>query len=147
MTKAKSKTENKKTVKETKPKQTEKIKTKSTTTKTAKTTTKSVTTTKTKTKTTKPKEIKPKPTTRKKAKEEKINFVVSEHILVPRHEIVPESEVPSILKEFNLESKKQLPKILSNDVVIKEIGGKVGNVIRIHRKEPTGDCLYYRVVV
>lgn len=123
MTKAKPKTENKKPVKEKKPKQTEKAKPKP-----------------------KPKETKPK-TTKKKVVEEKVHFSVSTHVLVPKHEIVSDSEIPSILKEYDIESKAQLPKILSDDVVIKEIGAKVGNVIRIYRKEPTGDCLYYRVVV
>jgi DNA-directed RNA polymerase subunit H len=135
LTKAKPKTENKKTVKDKKPKQTEKAKTK--------TETKS----KTKKTVTKTKE-KPKPKTKSKKKtEEKIQFLVSSHVLVPKHEIVSDSEIPTILKEFNIEKKSQFPKILADDAAVKEIGAKKGNVIRIYRKEPTGDCLYYRVVV
>jgi len=84
---------------------------------------------------------------KKKVVEEKVHFSVLTHVLVPKHEIVSDSEIPSILKEYGLESKSQLPKILSGVAVIKEIGAKVGNIIRIYRKEPTGDCLYYRVVV
>jgi len=92
---------------------------------------------------------KPKPKPKKKSKvvEEKIPFSVLSHVLVPKHEIVPDSEIPSIMKEYHIESKSQFPNILADDPVIKEIGAKVGNVIRIYRKEPTGDCLYYRVVV
>jgi DNA-directed RNA polymerase subunit H len=130
LTKAKSKTETKKTVKEIKPKTTEKAK---------------KVEPKQKTKTV----VKSKPVSKgkKKVVEEKVHFLVSSHVLVPKHEIVPDSEVPSILKMYNLENKSHLPKILSDDAVIKEIGAKIGNVIRIYRKEPTGDCLYYRVVV
>jgi DNA-directed RNA polymerase subunit H len=91
---------------------------------------------------------KPKPKTKSKKKtEEKIQFLVSSHVLVPKHEIVSDSEIPTILKEFNIEKKSQFPKILADDAAVKEIGAKKGNVIRIYRKEPTGDCLYYRVVV
>ena len=135
MTKAKPKTENKKTVKETKPKQTEKAKTKKETiSKTKKTVTKT--------------KEKPKPKTKSKKKtEEKIVFLVSSHVLVPKHEIVSDSEIPSIMEKYNIENKSHFPKILADDPAVKEIGAKKGNVIRIYRKEPTGDCLYYRVVV
>jgi len=133
LTKAKSKTETKKTVKEIKPKTTEKAKKVEPKQKT-KTVVKSV-------------KSKPVSKGKKKVVEEKVHFLVSSHVLVPKHEIVPDSEVPSILKMYNLENKSHLPKILSDDAVIKEIGAKIGNVIRIYRKEPTGDCLYYRVVV
>ncbi len=154
MTKAKPKTENKKTIKAVKektPKITEKAKTKNKTKPKPKTKDKIKTVVKpktTKSKTTKT-TTKPKTTTRtrKKKVEEKINFSVMSHILVPKHEIVSNSEVPSIMEEYNIEKKSQFPKILSDDAVIKEIGAKIGDVIRIYRKEPTGDCLYYRVVV
>lgn len=92
---------------------------------------------------------KPKPKSKKKSKvvEEKIPFSVMSHVFVPKHEIVSESEIPSIMKKYHINKRTQFPHILADDAVIKEIEAKVGNVIRIYRKEPTGDCLYYRVVV
>ncbi len=70
-----------------------------------------------------------------------------DHYLVPKHEVLPDSEVDEVLAKYNLTSKNQLPKILKDDPVIKAIGAKVGDVIRIHRKDPTGEYYYYRVVV
>ncbi len=77
----------------------------------------------------------------------KKKFNVLDHYLVPKHEILPDSEINSVLEEYHLSSKDQLPKILRTDPVIKAIGAKVGDVIRIHRKDLTGEYYYYRVVV
>ncbi len=74
-------------------------------------------------------------------------FNVLDHVLVPKHEIVPDSEVDSVLKQFKIDSKKHLPKILSTDPAIKAIRAKEGDVIRIYREEPTGKVIYYRLVV
>lgn len=74
-------------------------------------------------------------------------FNVLDHVLVPKHEIVPDSEVQSVLTELNIDSTKYLPKILSTDPAAKAIRAKEGDVIRIFRKEPTGEVIYYRVVV
>ena len=72
---------------------------------------------------------------------------VSEHIYVPKHEIVSEEEIPAVLKKYNAKLE-QFPYILVSDPVVKEIGGKPGDLIRITRKSPTaGDIAYYRFVV
>lgn len=74
-------------------------------------------------------------------------YNVLEHVLVPKHEIVPDSEVESLLGELKIGSKEKLPKILTGDPVVKAIGAKEGDILRIYRKEPTGEVLYYRLVV
>lgn len=74
-------------------------------------------------------------------------FSVFDHFLVPKHEIVPDSEVEAVLSALKVDSKENLPKILSTDPAVKALGAKKGDVIRIYRKEPTGEVLYYRVVV
>ncbi|MEM2934352.1 MAG: DNA-directed RNA polymerase subunit H [Methanocellales archaeon] len=74
-------------------------------------------------------------------------FNVLEHELVPEHVIASEKEVEEILKKYQCE-KGQLPLIRTNDPVVKEIGAKTGDVIKIIRKSPTaGKVIAYRYVV
>jgi len=72
---------------------------------------------------------------------------ILEHELVPLHEVLPEEEVSLILKKYGI-AKEQLPKILSDDPVVKAIGAKEGQVLKITRKSPTvHESIYYRLVV
>jgi len=58
-----------------------------------------------------------------------------------------EEEVKKLLERYGI-TKKQLPKILTTDPVVKALGAKVGDVIEIERKSPVaGVTKYYRVVV
>ncbi len=72
---------------------------------------------------------------------------ILKHELVPEHIILSEEEKEELLKRYNI-SLHQLPKILVNDPVVKAIGAKEGDVIKIIRKSPVaGKTVYYRVVV
>ena len=74
--------------------------------------------------------------------------IILNHEYVPKHEILSEKEVEKLLKRYKLESKMQLPKILSTDPVVKAIGAKKGDVLKITRKSMTaGEAVYYRVVI
>ena len=68
------------------------------------------------------------------------------HFLVPHHEILSEEEVKSLLKSLKIKNKIFLPHISKDDPVVIAINGKVGDVLRIERKEPE-KTTYYRVVV
>jgi DNA-directed RNA polymerase subunit H len=71
---------------------------------------------------------------------------VSQHFLVPKHEIVTEEKIPELLEIIGT-SLKSLPKIASDDPVVKEIMAKKGDVIRVSRKSPTAkESFYFRIV-
>ncbi|HEY4673489.1 MAG TPA: DNA-directed RNA polymerase subunit H [Nitrososphaerales archaeon] len=81
------------------------------------------------------------------SEESKLDLKVSDHIYVPKHEIVPEENVGEILKKHNAKLE-QFPYILVSDPIVKEIGGRPGDLIKISRKSPTaGEMPYYRFVV
>jgi len=72
---------------------------------------------------------------------------ITKHELVPRHEILTEEEKNNLLERLGVQ-ERDLPKIYETDPVIKRIGAKPGNVIKITRMSPTaGKAVYYRVVV
>ncbi len=72
---------------------------------------------------------------------------ILKHELVPEHIILSDEEKEELLKKLNI-SEKQLPKILHKDPVVKAIGAKPGQVIKIIREHPlTGKTIYYRLVV
>lgn len=74
-------------------------------------------------------------------------FRVTDHIYVPKHEVLSEKEAREVLKRFNVKPE-QLPYILSSDPAVQEIGAKPGDIIRITRKSGTaGISVYYRLVV
>jgi DNA-directed RNA polymerase subunit H len=72
---------------------------------------------------------------------------IRKHIMVPPHEIMSEDEVKKLLEIYRI-TKKELPKILMSDPVIREMNAKVGDVLKITRKSAiAGVSYYYRVVV
>ena len=74
-------------------------------------------------------------------------FSLLNHESVPKHEIMSEGELKSVLSNYFVE-KEQLPKIKVHDPVCKEIGATVGDVIKITRKSQTaGEAEYYRFVI
>lgn len=79
------------------------------------------------------------------SEEQEIN--VLEHELVPKHEILSPEEAIEVLKKLGV-SPKQLPWITVDDPVVKALGAKPGDIIKITRKSPTaGVSVAYRYVV
>ncbi|MCP8307692.1 MAG: DNA-directed RNA polymerase subunit H [archaeon] len=82
-----------------------------------------------------------------KSSEEELRVKITEHIFVPKHEVLTPEEVKEVLKRYNAKPE-QFPYILSTDPVVKEIGAKPGDLIKIIRKSETaGEAVYFRYVV
>ena len=67
------------------------------------------------------------------------------HILQPKHSKLKPDEVAKLLEKYNI-SLSQLPKIKANDRAFPE-ECKVGDIIKIERKDKIKTAEYYRVVV
>ena len=79
--------------------------------------------------------------------QEKQQFDIMKHMLVPYHEILSENEKKEVMKDFSI-TPDQLPKILNTDPVCISIGAQPGQIIRITRKSHTATkAVAYRLVV
>lgn len=66
--------------------------------------------------------------------------------LIPDHELLSASDIKKVSKKYNTPLEK-FPKILESDPQAKKLNAKPGNLIAIHREDPTGEYTYYRLVV
>ena len=79
--------------------------------------------------------------------EEVPTFKVSTHFLIPKHELLTREEAEQVKARFNATSS-QFPYIQSTDSIVKEIGAKPGDFVRITRRSETaGTSVHYRYVV
>ena len=74
----------------------------------------------------------------------KKNISVLSYFLNPPMRVLDEKEKKEILERYGTD-EAGLPKILLSDPVALELKLKARDVIEIKRREPTGDCLYYRI--
>ncbi|MEM5880153.1 MAG: DNA-directed RNA polymerase subunit H [Candidatus Aenigmatarchaeota archaeon] len=96
----------------------------------------------------------PKKKTSKKAKvskEKKLRSLeeidITQHELVPKHEILSEEEKKQLLERYKVRLE-DLPRIHINDPAIIKLKPKPGDIVKIIRKDPiAGETIYYRVVV
>ena len=71
---------------------------------------------------------------------------VSQHELVPHHEVVDEDDLQEVFDEYDIR-RTDLPKILRTDPALPD-DADVGNVVRIVRDSRTTDeAITYRLVV
>ena len=76
-----------------------------------------------------------------------MDFKLTDHILVPKHEKLEEEKANKLLQKYNI-SKLQLPKISRKDPAIKAMDVNAGDIIKIIRESGTaGKSVFYRVVV
>ncbi|MCD6492782.1 MAG: DNA-directed RNA polymerase subunit H [Archaeoglobaceae archaeon] len=72
---------------------------------------------------------------------------LQDHMLVPKHEVLSKEEAEELLRSLGIK-KEQLPKIKATDPIAKEIGAKVGDIVKITRESPTaGKSIAYRLVI
>jgi len=75
------------------------------------------------------------------------SFSLLDHDLVPHHLLLSENEASQVLKNYNIK-KEQLPKIKVKEPVILEIGGQVGDIVKVIRTSQTaGEAEFYRLVI
>lgn len=84
----------------------------------------------------------------KAAAEEKKNPIkITDHVLVPKHEVLSEKEKKELIESYNI-SIIELPKILASDPAIKGLNLKEGDVVKVTRKSPSaGETVFYRGVI
>jgi len=74
-------------------------------------------------------------------------FGVKDHEMVPEHVLLTPEEGMKVLGEFGI-TAPQLPKIHISDPAAKEIGAKVGDIIKVVRKSTTAkQSIFYRLVI
>lgn len=74
-----------------------------------------------------------------------LQFNISKHNLVPKHEKVDEDLVQDILDSYYIKSRSQLPHILRDDPMAKYLGLVVGDIVKITRiNETSGEYTFYR---
>lgn len=67
--------------------------------------------------------------------------------MIPKHELLTKEESAQVLARNN-SSPSQFPYIEATDPIVKEIGAKAGDFVRITRQSETaGTSTYYRYVV
>jgi DNA-directed RNA polymerase subunit H (RpoH/RPB5) len=78
----------------------------------------------------------------------RLQFNILNHTLVPKHVVIPDSEVIEIMKKYNITDKIQFPDISRFDPVARAIGLRPGKVCKITRYSKTAiETFYYRICV
>jgi len=80
-------------------------------------------------------------TSKKTEPEQTLNLM--NHELIPKHILLTEEEKQEVMDKYKLKKTKQFPRIKKGDPIVKMIGGKPDDLIKIERKSN----VYYRIVV
>ncbi len=76
-----------------------------------------------------------------------LTFSIFDHFLVPVHQILTPEEREEVLKKYRVKPY-QLPRIKASDPVVRAIGAKPGDILKIIRDSPTaGKYVSYRYVI
>jgi len=82
----------------------------------------------------------------KKKQKSDVELDIFGHFLVPKMELISETEKKNLLKKYGI-GESSLPKMKGNDPAAKKLNAKPGDVVRIEREDPTAKYNYYRLVV
>ncbi len=75
-------------------------------------------------------------------------YNVTEHVLVPRHEVVDEAENEELMTRLNVKARSQLPHIIADDPVARYLSISPGQIVKITRRSPSaGTTVFYRSCV
>jgi DNA-directed RNA polymerase subunit H len=78
----------------------------------------------------------------------RLQFNILDHILVPNHRVMKNSEIIEIMKKYNISDSQQFPDISRFDPVAQVIGLRPGQVCEITRSSKTAiEAKYYRVCI
>ncbi|MFP3157165.1 MAG: DNA-directed RNA polymerase subunit H [Caldivirga sp.] len=84
---------------------------------------------------------------RRKTKAEEVLERIANHELMPKATVLSKDEARELLRKLNA-APWQLPWIRSTDPLVRSLGAKPGNIIKIIRKSQTaGEVEVYRFVV
>lgn len=67
----------------------------------------------------------------------------TQHIYVPLHEKLNETEAKELMETYQLKSKSQLPVILRTDIIARWLGLQHGDIVRITRHNPCSGIYYF----
>lgn len=77
-----------------------------------------------------------------------VQYNVTKHCMVPKHEVIKNDKHEEILQTYGLQSKTQLPLLLTSDPVVRFIGGQEGDIIKVTRMpQHVGEHVLYRYCV
>ena len=72
---------------------------------------------------------------------------ITNHVLIPKHSKLSDSERKALLEQYSI-TIKELPHILSKDPVLTTLSVKPGDIVKIERNSPTaGKIVFYRSVL
>jgi|GEM_PF-469638 len=74
-------------------------------------------------------------------------IIVGKHELIPKHLKITDKEKKQLIEKYHVNSLKELPKIFKNDPGLQGLNVKSGDIVKIIRHSPTGEMIYFRVVV
>jgi DNA-directed RNA polymerase subunit H (RpoH/RPB5) len=78
----------------------------------------------------------------------RLQFNILDHVLVPPHRVVNESELLEVMKKYNITNRWQFPDISRFDPVARVIGLRPGQLCHITRPSKTAiEANYYRICV
>lgn len=72
---------------------------------------------------------------------------IRKNIMVPLHKLCTLEETKKIMEDNKIDNLNQFPKIKSVDPQVLWTGGKPGQLMKIVRRDVTGEVLYYRVII